>query len=80
LKALKGVITSKGQITIPAYIRNKLALSSGSKLEFIVQEDSFIVVPIHKSIRNLRRILPKPSVTLTIEDMNEVIKGVYYRN
>ena len=80
MKALSGVITSKGQITIPAYIRHKLALISGSKLEFIIQEDSFIVVPIHKSIKNLRKLLPKPNITLTIQDMNELIKGVYDRN
>ncbi len=80
MKAYSSTITSKGQITIPSYIRTKLQLSSGSKLEFIMQGDSFIVVPINKSIKKLQAILPKPSMSLSIEDMNQLIESAYDRN
>lgn len=80
MKAHCSTITSKGQVTIPSYIRNKLHLSSGSKLQFIMQDDSFIVVPINKPVKNLKGILPKPKTPLSIEDMNEAIKSGYDRN
>ncbi|MDR0774295.1 MULTISPECIES: AbrB/MazE/SpoVT family DNA-binding domain-containing protein [unclassified Candidatus Tisiphia] len=80
MKAHCSTVTSKGQVTIPSYIRNKLHLSSGSKLEFIMQDDSFIVVPINKPVKNLKGILPKPKTPLSIEDMNEAIKSGYDRN
>ncbi len=72
-------ITSKGQVTIPAYIRKKLRLLSGNKLEFIVRGDSFEVLPINKSVSSLRGILPKPEKSLTIEEMDEAIRGAYDR-
>ncbi|WP_417904483.1 AbrB/MazE/SpoVT family DNA-binding domain-containing protein [Candidatus Tisiphia endosymbiont of Micropterix aruncella] len=80
MKAHCSTVTSKGQVTIPSYIRNKLHLSSGSKLEFIIQDGSFIVVPINKPVKNLKGILPKPKTPLSIEDMNESIKSGYDRN
>lgn len=80
MKRLNSIITKKGQITIPSYIRNKLHLSFGSKLEFVMQDDSFIVVPINKSVNNLQGILPKTKISLSIEDINEVIKGRHDRN
>ncbi|WP_375330898.1 AbrB/MazE/SpoVT family DNA-binding domain-containing protein [Candidatus Tisiphia endosymbiont of Oplodontha viridula] len=80
MKAHCSTVTSKGQVTIPSYIRNKLHLSSGSKLEFIMQDDSFIVVLINKPVKNLKGILPKPKTPLSIEDMNEAIKSGYDRN
>lgn len=73
-------ITNRGQITIPIYIREKLNLSTGSKLEVIIQDNSFLVIPINKSLKNLKNILPKPKNTLTIEEMNEIIKGSHDRN
>ncbi|MGX6960587.1 MAG: AbrB/MazE/SpoVT family DNA-binding domain-containing protein [Rickettsia endosymbiont of Pentastiridius leporinus] len=73
-------LTNRGQITIPIDIREKLNLSTGSKLELIVQDNSLIVIPINKSIKNLKNILPKPKNTLTINEMNEIIKGSHDRN
>jgi antitoxin PrlF len=69
-------LTSKGQVTIPFEIREKLELTIGSKLEFIIQDDFFIVLPINKSIKALSGILPKPKKALSIDEMNEVIQGV----
>ena len=66
-------ISSKGQVTIPTYIRENLKINSNSRLEFILQSDHFIVVPINKSVKNLRNVLHKSEVSLTIEQMNDVI-------
>lgn len=77
MKAQLVSLTNRGQMTIPSYIREKLNLSTGSKLELIVQDNSFMVIPINKSVKNLKHILPKPKNTLIIDEMNEIIKGSY---
>ncbi len=74
-KALYSTITSKGQITIPVFIRDKFKLSSGSKLEFFSQDDYIVVLPVNKSLKSLKGILPKPSHSLSCEEMNEIIKN-----
>ncbi|PCJ22343.1 MAG: AbrB family transcriptional regulator [Rickettsiales bacterium] len=53
-------ITSKGQVTIPHNIREKLHLSTGSKIEFIIQDDAVLMIPINNKLSNLYGILPKP--------------------
>jgi antitoxin PrlF len=73
-------ITSKGQITIPSAIRNKMHLSSGSKLEFIQQGEHILIIPINKSVKSLKGMLPKPDVAFSIEEMNKIIKDKYDRN
>jgi antitoxin PrlF len=73
---LQSIMTSRGQITIPAEIRDKLGLVSGNKLEFLIRDDQIVMLPINKNIRNLKGILPKPDITLSCEDMNEIIRNV----
>ncbi|MDF2966091.1 MAG: SpoVT / AbrB like domain protein [Rickettsiaceae bacterium] len=73
-------VTSKGQITIPAAIREKMNLESGSKLEFIQQDDHILVIPINKSVGRLRGILTKPERSLSVEQMNAIIKEKHDRN
>jgi AbrB family looped-hinge helix DNA binding protein len=73
-------VTSKGQVTIPLSIRDKLHLFAGSKIEFIIQNNSFAIVPINRSVTELCGALPKPSKAFSIEEMNKAIKGRYDRN
>ena len=80
MRTSEATVTSKGQVTIPSYIRKKLHLVSGNKLEFVVMDGSFIVIPINKSIKTLRGILPKPKKSFSVEEMNEAIRGAYDRN
>ena len=77
---LQSTITSKGQITIPAVIREKLHLSSGNKLEFFFKDDYMIIVPVNKSIRELKGILPKPDISLSCNEMNQIIREAHDRD
>jgi AbrB family looped-hinge helix DNA binding protein len=69
-------MTNRGQITIPAEIRTKQRLNSGNKFEFLLKDDQIIMMPINKSIRNLKGILPKPDKSLSCEEMNSIIKDI----
>ncbi len=73
---LQSIMTNRGQITIPAEIRTKLRLNSGNKFEFLLKDDQIIMMPINKSIRNLKGILPKPDKSLSCEEMNSIIKDI----
>ena len=72
---LQSIMTSRGQITIPAKIREKLRLNSGNKLEFIIKNDYILMVPVNKNLKELKGILAKPKIKLSCEEMNEVIKA-----
>lgn len=39
-------ITQKGQVTIPFFIRQKMALETGSKVSFILENEKIIVSPL----------------------------------
>ncbi len=80
MKNHASTLTTKGQVTIPSYIRNKLHLEAGQRLEFFIQEESFVVIPINRSLKSLKGILPKPKSSLSIEEMNNVIRESYDRN
>lgn len=71
---LQSIMTSRGQITIPSEIRKKLNLHSGNKLEFVLKDGQVLMLPINKSVKDLKGILPKPTKALTCEEMNNIIR------
>ena len=73
-KSLYSTMNSKGQVTIPAAIRNKLHLQANNKFEFIDKGNSIIILPVNKSLKDLKGFLPKPDKALSCQDMNEIIK------
>lgn len=40
------------------------------------KEKKIIILPINRSIKELKGILPRPNISLTCEEMNEVIKDL----
>lgn len=52
-----GTVTSKGQVTIPKQIREKLGLTAGTELEFVLEEDGTIRIrPTEPPLERLRAI------------------------
>ncbi len=67
-------LTSKGQMTLPMEIRNKLGLKTGDKIDFYLREDGRVeMIPLSKNIQTLKSILPKPSRHLTLEEMEAAL-------
>ena len=53
------VITTKGQMVVPAKIRRKLKIKRGTKVVIIEQEDGFLVKPLdRKFFEHFAGILP----------------------
>lgn len=67
-------VSSKGQITIPASVRQSLQVVAGDRVEFVeVEPGRFEFFAATRSVRELKGMLGKPTRTLSIEDMNRVI-------
>ncbi len=72
-------ITSKGQITIPIEVRNKLGLKAGDQINFFVDEDDkCIFEPKTGSIMDMKGILkhrgePLLGHAATIKEMDEAL-------
>jgi antitoxin PrlF len=74
---VSATVTSKGQITIPKEVREKLNLQTGDKLEFLVQEDGTAkVVPLTSSVTKLKGMVAKPKKPISLEDMDKAILQV----
>ncbi len=57
-------MTSKGQLTVPKEIRDRLGLEPGDKVEFVRGDDSAVVLRKRRSVsvRELFRTLPEGAV------------------
>ncbi len=71
---MQTTITSKGQVTVPAKIRERLNLHTGDKLDFEIENGAIKVVPVRKgTLEEFMSILPKATRIVSIEEMNEAI-------
>lgn len=71
---MKATITSKGQVTIPAKIREALGLHEGDKIDFqLVEGGSLEVTVVGGALSDLKGILPPPKRRLSLEEMEEAI-------
>lgn len=68
-------VTSKGQITIPQDVRERLGLEAGDRVVFVVQSDRDVVLkPAKTDVRELHGMLyRKGQQRHSIEEMDEGI-------
>ena len=68
-------ITSKGQVTIPADIRQRMGLGAGDRIEFVeIDDGTFAIKPAIDDVRSLKGLLRRPTVNVSVEDMNAAIR------
>lgn len=68
-------VTSKGQITIPKFIRERLKIQTGDKVHFFIDDSGKVTfLPVRTDVRALKGIVPKPKKPVTVNDMNEAIR------
>ena len=67
-------LTSKGQVTIPKQARDTLNLDTGDRVEFIIDDDGrLFILPVTRSVKTLKGMLPKPASPVSLEAMDEAI-------
>lgn len=68
-------LTSKGQITLPVELRERLRLVAGDRVSFDEQPDgSYLMRPLKGDVRRLKGIVPKPARPVTGEAMDRAIR------
>lgn len=73
-------MTSKGQVTFPKPIRDKLRLRPGDKVDFVLEEDgSLRITPVTASVTQLKGMAPKPESPVSLEAMDEAIGEIRNR-
>jgi antitoxin PrlF len=69
-------LTSKGQLTLPKAIRDRLRLGAGDRVDFVVKDDGTVVLrPVTVDVREIKGLLHRKGLKpLSVEEMNAVIR------
>jgi AbrB family looped-hinge helix DNA binding protein len=69
-------ITTKGQVTIPKEIRDYLKLGTGSKVDFVIDENGEVkLIPLNVAIESLSGMLHRKGMkAATLEEMEAAIR------
>lgn len=68
-------LTSKGQLTLPKAIRDRLNVRPGDRVEFrLTEEGEVMVEAASQDLRTLRGILKAGKVRLSLEEMDEAVR------
>ena len=71
---MQATITSKGQVTVPKPIRDRLHLKAGDKMDFVLEADGCVrVTPVNVSVTRLKGMVPRPEVPVSLEEMDAAI-------
>jgi AbrB family looped-hinge helix DNA binding protein len=71
---MDSTLTSKGQITIPKEMRDKLNLAPGDKVKFFIQPDGNLVILPKLPASALRGMFRSRVGPVSLEDMEEGIR------
>ena len=67
-------LTSKGQITIPAAVREALGVGVGDRVEFVeIEPGRYEFIAATRPVTALKGMFGKPRKPLSIDEMNAVI-------
>lgn len=67
-------LSSKGQITIPLQVRQKLGVTTGDRVEFVELADGqFALMPAVEDVRTLKGMVPKPRRPVSVEGMRQIV-------
>jgi antitoxin PrlF len=71
---MEATLTSKGQITLPKPLRDRLHLTTGDRVEFLLGKSGRVeLVPISAPITRLKGMVPRPAKPVSLENMDAAI-------
>ncbi len=67
-------VTSKGQITIPADVRQSLHVDAGDRVEFVeLEPGQYLLIAANRSVTELKGMFGKASKVVSIDEMSQAI-------
>lgn len=71
---MQTTISTKGQITVPKPVRDRLHLKPGDAVKFFVEPDGSVrFMPATLPVKSLKGMVPKPDRALSLEEMDAAI-------
>jgi AbrB family looped-hinge helix DNA binding protein len=68
------ILTTKGQITIPLRVRQRLGVAAGDRVEFVeLPGGQFAIIPAVEDVRSLKGIVRKRAKPLSVEEMDRIV-------
>ena len=68
-------LTSKGQITIPVAVREKLGLAAGDRVEFVeLSPGEFAMKAATEDVRALKGMVRRPPKAVSVEAMRAAVR------
>ena len=68
------VMTSKGQVTIPLDVRNKLGLDQGDRVDFVdLGNNQFAIMAAVEEVTTLKGLVRKSAAPVSLAAMNDAI-------
>lgn len=68
------IVSTKGQIVIPARVRAELGVEAGSRVEFVKTEEGWLIKSATLPVTVLKGVLGKPRRPVSIDDMNRIVR------
>lgn len=69
------ILSSKGQITIPAAVRSGLGIETGDRVEFVeVSPGHYELVAATLPVTALKGLVSRPEGSVSVDDMNVAVR------
>ena len=70
---MDAMLSSKGQVTIPKAVRERLQIKPGDRFKFFFHPDGVMILPKVPTSR-LKGMIPKPEKPVSLEEINRAIE------
>jgi antitoxin PrlF len=70
---MEAMLSSKGQVTIPKAVRDRLQIKPGDRFKFFFHPDGVMILPRTPTAR-LKGMIPKPAKPVSREQINRAIE------
>jgi len=70
---MEAMLSSKGQVTIPKAVRDRLQINPGDRFKFFFHPDGVIILPKISTAR-LKGMIPKPARPVSAEQIDRAIE------
>ncbi len=67
-----GNVSTKGQVTLPAKMREKLGIKPGDRVAFVIEDDAIVVRRSRSTLRDAYQSVPALKNPVSLEEMKRI--------
>lgn len=69
------IVSTKGQVVIPADVRAELGIDTGTRVEFVKTAEGWLLKPATRPVTSLKGMLPARPKPATVGEMNRAVRA-----